>query len=141
MRAGAGIIMRSISQKVVALSSAEAEYYAAASCAQRIIWARELLNELGWLNDEPTKIQIDNTSTIKMAKCTTSHRRTMHIALRHEFLHFHVQDKAISPEYVTTADNTADIGTKALQRKAFEKHRKTLLGEEHTDQYNKSTRQ
>jgi hypothetical protein len=61
----------------------------------------------------------------------------MHIALRDQFLHFHVQGKEI-PEYIMTSENTADIGTKALQKKAFLKHRKTLLGEEITDQYFKS---
>jgi histone deacetylase 1/2 len=113
MRAGAGVIMRSIKQKVPSLSSTEAEYYAATSCAQKVLWARALLQELQWNDDKPTKIQIDNTSTIKMAECTTSHRRTMHIALRDQFLHFHVQGKEITPEYIMTSENTADIGTKA----------------------------
>jgi hypothetical protein len=140
MRAGAGVIMQSIKQSTPALSSTEAEYYAATSCTQKILWARDLLRELDWLNEGPTKIQIDNTSTIKMAECTTSHRRTLHIALRDEFLHFHVQNNDISPEYVKTADNTADIGTKDLQKRDFEKHRKTLLGEEVTNQYLKSKR-
>jgi hypothetical protein len=39
-----------------------------------------------------------------------------------------VADNVIKPIYVKTADNTADIFTKPLDRKVFQKHRDKLLG-------------
>ena len=135
MRAGCGVIMRSTKQKIVALSTAEAEYYAATTCVQMVLWARGLLQEIGWKDDQATRIQIDNTSTIRMAQRIGSHRRTLHLAVRDEFLHQHVESKEIDPQHIATNLNASDIGTKPLEKKIFEKHRSNIFGETLTQQF------
>jgi hypothetical protein len=52
-------------QGCVALSTAEAEYVAASSCAQDVIWLRGALCDLNYEQREPTVIFEDNTAAIK----------------------------------------------------------------------------
>jgi hypothetical protein len=52
-------------QGCVALSTAEAEYVAASSCAQDVIWLRGVLCDLNYQQREPTVIFEDNTAAIK----------------------------------------------------------------------------
>jgi hypothetical protein len=49
----------------VALSTAEAEYVAASSCAQDVIWLRGVLCDLNYQQREPTAIFEDNTAAIE----------------------------------------------------------------------------
>ena len=134
-RAGAAVIAKTHLQKLPALHSTEAEYYAATACTQRLIWVRELLKELGWSDDKPSKTQVDNQSTIRIGMDITSNRRTVHLAVRDEFLHHHVQQGHVALEYIPTQENPADILTKAIVGKQFFKHKETMMGREKNDQY------
>ncbi|XP_014629593.2 uncharacterized mitochondrial protein AtMg00810-like [Glycine max] len=55
-------------QATVAQSTTEAEYVAAAETTSQAIWLRRILEDMGEKQDEPTKINCDNKSTIAMAK-------------------------------------------------------------------------
>lgn len=55
-------------QQVVALSTAEAEYIAATSCATQAVWLRRMMSELRHQQDSPTKIFCDDKSTIALTK-------------------------------------------------------------------------
>ena len=57
---GGAISWRSAKQKSVAKSTAEAEYMASSDAAQKAMWIRYLLPELGEQLDGPTVIQGDN---------------------------------------------------------------------------------
>jgi hypothetical protein len=52
-------------QGCVALSTAEAEYVAASSCAQDVILLRDVLCDLNYQQSEPTVVFEDNTAAIK----------------------------------------------------------------------------
>ena len=139
MRAGAVVSMRTSKQSVPALSSTEAEYHACTSGVQKLIWARELRSELGWQEPGASRMQNDNTNTLKMAKRVLNTHRTIHLAVRDEFLHTHVENGNIEPHHIRTTENPADLGTKPLQKRIFWKHRATLMGERPTNQFHLST--
>ncbi|GKE86049.1 putative ribonuclease H-like domain-containing protein, partial [Tanacetum coccineum] len=61
-------------QTIVATSSTEAEYVAAASCCAQVLWIQN------------TKIFINNQSTICIVKNPVFHQRTKHIEIRHHFI-------------------------------------------------------
>ena len=84
-------------------------------------------------------MQNDNTNTLKMAKRVLNTHRTIHLAVRDEFLHVHVENGNIEPHHIRTTENPADLGTKPLQKKMFWKHRATLMGERPTNQFHLST--
>ncbi|XP_039824776.1 secreted RxLR effector protein 161-like [Panicum virgatum] len=76
------ISWQSAKQKVVALSSCEAEYIAAATAACQGVWLARLLAEI--LNSVVSKpvLRVDNKSTISLVKNPVHHDRSKHIDTR-----------------------------------------------------------
>ncbi|XP_057248977.1 secreted RxLR effector protein 161-like [Beta vulgaris subsp. vulgaris] len=77
-------------QNSVALSTAEAEYVAAASCCAQVLWVRQQLRDFVCLIDN-VPIMCDNTSAINISKNPVQHSRTKHIEIRYHFLRDHVE--------------------------------------------------
>lgn len=68
MFGSAAISWSSKKQPIVTLSTTEAEFVAAASCACQALWLRNILHELQFKQPESTQIFCDNSSTIKLSK-------------------------------------------------------------------------
>jgi hypothetical protein len=66
-------------QPIVTLSTTEAEFVAAASCACQAIWLRNILEEINFKQQGPLLIYCDNSSTIKLSKNPVMHGRNKHI--------------------------------------------------------------
>jgi hypothetical protein len=66
-------------QPVVTLSTTEAEFIAAASCACQGVWLRRILEKLGHVQGISTTIYCDNSSAIKLSKNPVLHGRSKHI--------------------------------------------------------------
>lgn len=66
-------------QSIVALSTCEAEYVAAASSACQAIWLRYLMSQICVPQKKPMKIFVDNVSAISLAKNPVIHERSKHI--------------------------------------------------------------
>ncbi|KAG4957026.1 hypothetical protein JHK85_043406 [Glycine max] len=113
-------------QATVAQSTTEAEYVAAAKATSQAIWLRRILEDMGEKQDEPTKINCDNKSTIALAKNPVHHNRTKHIAIKYHFIRKAEATKEIKLDYCRTEDQFADIFTKALPRPRFEELRAML---------------
>ncbi|GJQ98029.1 putative ribonuclease H-like domain-containing protein [Tanacetum coccineum] len=72
-------------QTIVATSTTEAEYVAAANCCGQVLWVQNQLLDYGF-NFMNTKIHIDNESTICIVKNPVYHSKTKHIEIRHHFI-------------------------------------------------------
>ena len=72
-------------QKVVSLSTIEAEYVAATEASKEVIWLQRFMEELG-KKQENSKLYIDSQSAIHLAKNSTFHSKTKHIQLRYHFI-------------------------------------------------------
>lgn len=81
MLGGATVCWRSERQSVVATSTTEAEYVAAAEAVKEIIWARRMVEELVESINIPV-LHLDNHSAIKLIENPVFHRRTKHIDVR-----------------------------------------------------------
>ncbi|GJS37021.1 ribonuclease H-like domain-containing protein [Tanacetum coccineum] len=66
-------------QTIVATSTTEAEYVAAANCYGQVLWIQNQMLDYGF-NFMNTKIYIDNESTICIVKNPVYHSKTKHIA-------------------------------------------------------------
>ncbi|KAK2993953.1 hypothetical protein RJ640_000551 [Escallonia rubra] len=69
-------------QQIVAFSTCEAEYIAAAACTCQAIWLKNILRELYLIEEGPTTIYVDNKSAIALAKNPVSDSRSKHIGTR-----------------------------------------------------------
>ncbi|GJT63741.1 putative ribonuclease H-like domain-containing protein [Tanacetum coccineum] len=67
-------------QTIVANSTIEAEYVAAANCYGQVLWIQNQMMDYGF-NFMNTKINIDNESTISVIKNPVAHSRTKHIEI------------------------------------------------------------
>ena len=63
----------SLKQKVVALSTCEAEYVAVATAACQVVWLRQLLGELTGAEAHPPALMVDNQPAITLAKNPVQH--------------------------------------------------------------------
>ena len=68
----------------------------------------------------------DNLSAINISKNLIQHSRTKHIDIRHHFIKDLVEENIVTLEHVATEEQLADIFTKALDAKQFEKLRGKL---------------
>ncbi|GJV54912.1 hypothetical protein Tco_1455917 [Tanacetum coccineum] len=106
-------------QTVVATSSTEAEYVAAASCCGQVLWIQNQMLDYGY-NFMHTMINIDNNSTICIVKNPVSHTKTKHIEIRYHFIRDCYDKKLIQVVKIHTDHNFADLLTKALDVRRFQ---------------------
>lgn len=128
---GATIAYSSKRQRIIAQSTQEAEYVAAAELSNELVWVQRLLTEIltklgkAELNigQKRTAIMIDNDSARLLSKNPEHHRVAKHFGIRYHVLRQRVKEGTLHLERVNSKDNTADIFTKALKREDFEKLR------------------
>jgi hypothetical protein len=106
-------------QKVVAHSSCEAEYIAAATAVCQGVWLRRLLGDLMNKEEERVVLNIDNKSVISLCMNPVHHDRSNHIDTKYHYIREYVEESKIEVNYVCTDDQLADILTKSLGRLKF----------------------
>lgn len=100
-------------QKVVALSSCEAEYVAVTEAAKEMMWLQPFLRELGQ-NYDGSVLHCDSQSAIHLAKNPVYHGRTKHIQVRYHFIRSALEDGVLALEKIPGSQNPADMLTKAV---------------------------
>jgi uncharacterized membrane protein len=120
-------------QATIAMSSTESEIMAASLAALEAVFLRGSLASYGFDVSDPTPIGIDNSGAIALAENYISNSRTKHIERRHLKIRELVEQMAVKPEYVPTDDNAADILTKPLGYRKFNKFRTLLLNYAHQE--------
>jgi hypothetical protein len=78
-------------QKVVALSTIEAEYVAATKASKEMIWLQRFMEELG-KKQENSRFYCDIQSAIHLTKNSSFHSKTNHIQLRYHFIRSTLED-------------------------------------------------
>ncbi|GJS05862.1 putative ribonuclease H-like domain-containing protein [Tanacetum coccineum] len=106
-------------QNVVATSTTEAEYVAAASCYGQVLWIQNQLLDYGY-NFMNTVINIDNNSTICIIENPVQHSKTKHIEIRHHFIRDCNTKKLIQVVKIHTDLNVADLLTKGFDAGRFQ---------------------
>ncbi|OAJ42031.1 hypothetical protein BDEG_25538 [Batrachochytrium dendrobatidis JEL423] len=104
----------------VAISTMEAEYAAAVTATQELLFLRNMLNELGFTQERATILYSDSQSAIANTENQApNHATTKHMDVKLKFLRDQVSQKNILVMYIRTQDQIADIMTKGLPRIAF----------------------
>uniref|UniRef100_A0A803N009 Retroviral polymerase SH3-like domain-containing protein n=1 Tax=Chenopodium quinoa TaxID=63459 RepID=A0A803N009_CHEQI len=105
---------KSKKQPTISKSSSETEYRAMAAASSETTWLVKLLTELCVLNLKPVALHCDNQSAIHIGKNPVFHECTKHIELDCHFTREKVLEGLIVLTYTPTAEQLADIMTKAL---------------------------
>ncbi|GAV83773.1 LOW QUALITY PROTEIN: hypothetical protein CFOL_v3_27218, partial [Cephalotus follicularis] len=100
-------------QSVVARSSAESEAMAHTTC--ELMWVKQLLTEMGFVDSSPMQLWCDNQVAIHIASNPVFHERTKHMEVHFHFVRENIQQGLISTCHVKTREQLADIFTKSLR--------------------------
>lgn len=105
-------------QSVVAMSTTEAEYVAAAQASKEAVWLKMLLEELGHAQEKIT-LFCDNQSALHLARNPAFHSKTKHIRVQYHFVREKVEEGTVDMPKIHTDDNVADYMTKAINCDKF----------------------
>jgi hypothetical protein len=113
------VTWRSKKQKVVARSSAEAEYRGMAHGVCELLWIRNILKDLRIKYREPMDLHCDNKAAIEIAHNPVQHDRTKHVEVDRHFIKENLDRKIIKFPFVQSENQLADVLTKAVSRRVF----------------------
>jgi hypothetical protein len=102
-------------QKVVALSTIEAEYVVSIEDSKEVIWLQRFMEEFK-KKQENGRLYCDSESAIHLAKNSTFHSKTKHIQLRYHFIRCTLEDGHLKLEKIHTSQKPADMLTKGVTR-------------------------
>jgi hypothetical protein len=114
-------------QRVVALSTCEAELYAESAAIQEVLWLRGLMEELGLHTQTGSIVYGDNQSAIAVSNNGVKGERTKHVDVKYHFVTETVERGSIKLVWVPTTQQQADIFTKALAAPVFQLLRTQMM--------------
>lgn len=100
-------------QKIIALSTIEAEYIVVIKASKEMIWLQSFLEELG-KKHENSVLYNDSQSAIHLAKNPVFHFRMKHIQLRYHFIRSHLEEGVLSLKKIHGSQNPVDMLTKVV---------------------------
>jgi hypothetical protein len=103
-------------QKVVTLSTCEAEYVAAAIGACQGVWLSMLVADLTNNEIQKSRFLVDNKLAIELSKNLVHHDRRKPIDTRYHYIRECIENGVVDVDHVGIDDQLADILTKALGR-------------------------
>ncbi|KAE9029193.1 Retrovirus-related Pol polyprotein from transposon TNT 1-94 [Phytophthora rubi] len=123
---GCAFDWRSKKQDNVTTHTCSSELFAVYACAEVVLWAQDLLKELGVKQTIETTLFCDNQSTLKAIEINGNSDRLRNYAKVIRYVADHVDAGKLQLLYVPTTDNLADIFTKALEPTRFKELRDGL---------------
>lgn len=117
---GSSISWKTKKQKMVSLSSAEAEYRAMTFTLKEILWLCALLKSLGVRFTSPIPLFCDNQTAIHISANPVFHERTKHVETNCHFVRDEIVKGTIATQHGPTKAQLADMFTKALGSREFE---------------------
>ena len=126
---GVLISWRSKLQKVVSLSSAEAEFYALSEAVKEIPFVIQVLEFLGIQVKKPVEVMVDNVGAIYMSQNQVGSSRTRHMDTRYYYVNDMQDEGMIKVGFVRSEKNVSDVATKNVTGETQDKHIDTITGE------------
>ena len=114
-------------QRITATATSESEYVALAENVNELRFLRQVKAFMVPRIDYNIRIHEDNEGAMKMAENRFSSRRTRHIDVKHHMVRDALDGEIIRVEYIKSREQHADVLTKAINAKSFEKHARFLL--------------
>jgi hypothetical protein len=116
-----------VNDTIVSHSSCEAEIKAIDKAILSIIHIKDILLFMNIDIPDATILYCDNKSAIELCKTLKTTNQTKHINMRINFIREKINDRTISIIFVPSEYNVADVLTKPLSDKLFNRHSDILL--------------
>ena len=106
-------------QRVVVLSSTEAEYMALTEAVKEALWLLGLVRELK-IDQQHISVFCDNQGAIQLLRNQVFHERTKHVDIKLHFIRDIVAEGTVLVKKVPIEENPTDMITKPLPSNKFE---------------------
>ena len=123
MMNGGVVDWKSKKQTLVTDSTTYAEYVAAHAGTRLVVWFRRLLQELGFEQELPTVLFLDNAAAEHLVMNPVSHERTKHFDVKFHYIRERYEKGDVDVKHVSTQDQLADMLTKNLVARKLERLR------------------
>ena len=127
---GAPVSWRSTTQKHISLSVTESESSAGVTCAQDMLYVKNVLESIGLQVALPMVLEMDNRGAVDLANSWSVGGRTRHVDVRQYFLRELKEAGILNVKWVPGDENDVDLHTKNLGNPAFGKHAAVYTGGE-----------
>jgi hypothetical protein len=125
--AGGAVKWTAEKQPIITLSTMEAEYIAVNTVARNTKWLHQFLSELGFRQDIPSEIFIDNQTAKKISENPKLHKCSQHIDKQYHWIREQIEFGIISLQWIPSAENLADIFTKnSISKPLFTEHQQNI---------------
>ena len=101
-------------QSAVALSTAEAEFVAAAVGAKELLGIKNLLREIDVSVKLPMQMMVDNQAAINRIDNEATSSAQKHVDVKMKFVRITSFKGIVKPEYIATNEMIADLLTKSV---------------------------
>jgi hypothetical protein len=108
------ITWQSTKQKVVAQSSCESEYIAAANAMCQALWLARVLAEVQGSAPSIPLLRVDNKFAIALIKNPVLHEQSKHIEVKYHLVRESAENDRIKVEFIRSEEQLGDILTKPL---------------------------
>ena len=115
-------------QKLVTLSSTEAELVALVQCVQEMMAAKRLLESMGLQVKLQMIIECDNKEAVDLVNGYQVGAGTKHIDIRTFFVRDLKDDGVIEVQWIPTTANESDVCTKNTKEAVYLEHIKHFVG-------------
>ena len=116
--------MEECKQSCIVDSTIEAEYVAACEAAKEAVWLKKFLSDLGVVRMEQVPISLfcDNSGAVAQSKDLRNHKKGKHIERKYHIIRDIIAHGDVVVSKIESANNLADLFTKALPQRTFESH-------------------
>ena len=83
---GGAVSWRSTKQKSFSLDTAETEWYAASDAGKEVMYLLAIMEQLGFIQREPTELYKDSRAVIAMAENPVNRKTSHHIHTRRYYI-------------------------------------------------------
>ena len=123
------IAVKSGMQKIVAISVTEAEVIALVQCVQELMYMLKVLQSMVLKVELPFIVEVDNKGAVDLVNGWSSTGGTKHMDVRIMYLRELKEKDILKVIWQPTTENEADIFTKNVDSKTFEKHLDKMISE------------
>ena len=124
--------IKSVMQRIIALSVTEAELIALVQCIQEMLIVKKILESLGLSVELPMKIQCNNKNVVDLINGHSIGGNTKRIDVRILHVRDNKEKGIISVEWIPTNEIESGMCTKNNCKSPYNKHSQSFVG---NDQY------